>query len=154
MELLDILHVRDFMAVTPIHEITVVSMVQWIQGYHFFRRFTQKGVSDIVSYEAFLSSLFSEERSMMTFEGEQFFGCSKIMQKIQSLTFQKIAHSITAVDAQPMFDGGILISVLGQLKTDDDPPHSFNQVFVLKPQPDTGSFYVAHDTFRLSLHSM
>ncbi|PRD20072.1 UNVERIFIED_CONTAM: ran-4 [Trichonephila clavipes] len=107
-----------------------------------------------------------ENSSMLTFEGEQFFGCSKIMQKIQSLTFQKIAHSITAVDAQPMFDGGILISVLGQLKnifsnklciylqTDDDPPHSFNQVFVLKPQPDTGSFYVAHDCFRLSLHSM
>ena len=29
---------------------------------------------------------------------------------------QKIAHLITAVDCQPMFDGGILINVLGQLK--------------------------------------
>ncbi|XP_015922034.1 probable nuclear transport factor 2 [Parasteatoda tepidariorum] len=111
------------------------------------------GVFDDAARRATLASFYNEERSMMTFEGEQFFGCSKIMQKIQSLTFQKIAHSITAVDAQPMFDGGILISVLGQLKTDDDPPHSFNQVFVLKPQ-ETGSFYVAHDAFRLSLHSL
>ena len=38
------------------------------------------------------------------------------MEKMGSLTFQKIAHLITAVDCQPMFDGGILINVLGQLK--------------------------------------
>ena len=38
------------------------------------------------------------------------------MEKLQSLTFQKIAHLITAVDCQPMFDGGILVNVLGQLK--------------------------------------
>ena len=43
-------------------------------------------------------------------------GAVKIMEKIQTLTFQKIAHLITAVDCQPMFDGGILINVLGQLK--------------------------------------
>jgi len=112
------------------------------------------GIFDDPARRATLATFYTEDRSMMTFEGEQFFGCSKIMLKIQSLTFQKIAHSITAVDAQPMFDGGILIAVLGQLKTDEDPPHSFNQVFILKPQPDTGSFFVAHDTFRLSLHSL
>ena len=43
-------------------------------------------------------------------------GAAKIMEKIASLTFQKIAHLITAVDCQPMFDGGIVINVLGQLK--------------------------------------
>ena len=43
-------------------------------------------------------------------------GAPKIMEKISSLTFQRIAHSITAIDCQPMFDGGILINVLGQLK--------------------------------------
>ncbi|KFM59776.1 putative nuclear transport factor 2, partial [Stegodyphus mimosarum] len=91
------------------------------------------GMFDDPTRRASLASFYNEDRSMMTFEGEQFFGCSKIMQKIQSLTFQKIAHNITAVDAQPMFDGGILICVLGQLKTDDDPPHGFNQVFILKP---------------------
>ena len=56
------------------------------------------------------------EQSLMTFEGVQMQGQVKIMEKITSLTFQKIAHLITAIDCQPMFDGGILINVLGQLK--------------------------------------
>lgn len=30
--------------------------------------------------------------------------------------FQKINRVITAIDSQPMFDGGVLISVLGRLK--------------------------------------
>ena len=69
----------------------------------------------------------------MSFEGQQMQGSAKIMEKINSLTFQKIAHLITAVDCQPTFDGGILINVLGQLKArtrtikrflfvDDKPP--------------------------------
>lgn len=53
---------------------------------------------------------------MMTFEGQQFLGRTKIMEKFQGLTFQKIQHLITATDCQPMFDGGIMIVVLGQLK--------------------------------------
>jgi len=77
-------------------------------------------------------------------------GRVKIMEKIQGLTFQEIQHIITAVDAQPTFDGGVLVVVLGQLKTDDDQPHTFNQVFVLNPIAD--SFYVEHDCFRLALH--
>ena len=52
----------------------------------------------------------------MSFEGQQMQGSVKIMEKINSLTFQKIAHLITAVDCQPTFDGGILVNVLGQLK--------------------------------------
>lgn len=34
----------------------------------------------------------------------------------QSLTFQKITRVLTAVDSQPMFDGGVLINVLGRLQ--------------------------------------
>jgi len=79
-------------------------------------------------------------------------GSAKIMEKLGSLTFQKIAHLITAVDCQPMFDGGILINVLGQLKTDEDIPQSFMQNFVLKPGND--SFFIQHDVFRLVLHNV
>ena len=114
----------------------------------------------------------------MTFEGQQLQGAQRIMEKFnascasvvdcfqidsnlpnnmfhfssQSLTFQKIQHIITKVDCQPMFDGGILINVLGQLRTDDDPPHSFSQTFVLKPIAD--SFFLQHDIFRLGIHSV
>ncbi|UYV83867.1 NUTF2 [Cordylochernes scorpioides] len=114
-----------------------------------------------------MANFYNEEKSLMTFEGQQLFGRAKIMEKVQGLQFQKIAHSITMVDSHPMFNGGILVSVLGQLKnflelyytlsilfcvsqTDDDPAHAFNQTFILKPIAD--SFYVEHDIFRLNLH--
>merc|ERR1739847_180058 len=87
----------------------------------------------------------------MTFEGTQLQGKTKIMEKISGLTFQRIAHVITTVDCQPTFDGGILINVLGQLKTDEDPPQSFTQTFVLKPSAD--SFFIQHDMFRLVIHN-
>ncbi|XP_022667725.1 probable nuclear transport factor 2 [Varroa jacobsoni] len=108
------------------------------------------GFFDDVNQRGNLANFYNEEKSMMTFEGQQFLGRTKIMEKFQGLTFQKIQHLITATDCQPMFDGGIMIVVLGQLKTDDDPPHSFNQVFILKPIGD--SFYLEHDIFRLALH--
>lgn len=96
--------------------------------------------------------IFAQEtNSLMTFEGVQLLGRAKILEKFQSLTFQKIQHVITTADSQPTFDGGVLVTVLGQLKTDDDPPHTFNQTFVLKPSADT--FFVEHDIFRLALHS-
>ncbi|KAI4501727.1 hypothetical protein M0802_003062 [Mischocyttarus mexicanus] len=67
-----------------------------------------------------------------------------------SLTFQKINRMITAIDSQPMFDGGVLINVLGRLQADEDPPHPFSQIFVLKPLGN--SFYCQHDIFRLGIH--
>lgn len=37
---------------------------------------------------------FQAETSLMTFEGQQMQGTAKIMEKIGSLTFQKIAHLV------------------------------------------------------------
>ena len=67
----------------------------------------------------------------MTFEGVQMQGAPKIMEKISSLTFQRIAHSITAIDCQPMFDGGILINVLGQLKVKYFPKLGLNRITII-----------------------
>jgi hypothetical protein len=97
-----------------------------------------------------LVNMYNAELSFMTFEGQQIQGSAKILEKLQSLTFQKIERAITAVDSQPMFDGGVLINVLGRLKTDDDQPHAYTQTFVLKPL--SGSFFLQHDIFRLALH--
>ena len=63
-----------------------------------------------------LQQLYNPEQSLLSFEGQQMQGSAKIMEKLGSLTFQKIQHIITTVDCQPMFDGGILVNVLGQLK--------------------------------------
>ncbi|KAL9874096.1 probable nuclear transport factor 2 isoform X2 [Glossina fuscipes] len=97
-------------------------------------------------------NFYSTTDSFMTFEGLQIQGAPKIMEKLSSLTFQKITRVITAVDSQPMFDGGVLINVLGRLQTDEDQPHAYIQTFVLKPVG--ASFFVQHDIFRLSLHDV
>ncbi|CAG0912699.1 unnamed protein product [Notodromas monacha] len=96
-----------------------------------------------------LAKFYDENASLMTFEGVQIMGAQKIMEKLNSLTFRKIAHVVTLVDCQPTFDGGVLVAVFGQLKTDDDPPHTFTQIFGLKPLET--NFFVAHDVFRLHL---
>ncbi|BFG01746.1 probable nuclear transport factor 2 [Drosophila madeirensis] len=95
-------------------------------------------------------NFYSATESFMTFEGHQIQGAPKILEKVQSLSFQKITRVITAVDSQPTFDGGVIINVLGRLKCDDDPPHAFSQVFTLKA--NANSFFVAHDIFRLNIH--
>lgn len=97
-----------------------------------------------------LINMYNAESSFMTFEGLQIQGSVKIMEKLTSLSFQKINRVITAVDPQPMFDGGVLINVLGRLQADEDPPHPYSQVFVLKPMGTT--FFCQHDIFRLGIH--
>ncbi|CAH1100228.1 unnamed protein product [Psylliodes chrysocephalus] len=98
-----------------------------------------------------LVNMYNVEHSFMTFEGKQLQGSAKIMEKFESLRFQNISRQITVVDSQPMFDGGVLINVFGRLQVDTDPPHDYNQVFVLKPL--NGSFFVQHDIFRLNIHN-
>ena len=66
-----------------------------------------------------LAKLYNAEQSFLSFEGQQMQGTAKIMEKINSLTFQSIAHIVTSIDCHPMFDGGILVNVMGQLKTDE-----------------------------------
>jgi hypothetical protein len=92
---------------------------------------------------------FYSDTSLLTFEGHQFLGKAKIGEKLANLSFQKIEHVIEICDTQPTMDGGVVILVLGLLKTDDDPPHRFMQTFVLKAA--NGTFFVQHDLFRLCL---
>ena len=78
---------------------------------HFYRLF------DDPATRGQLINLYNAETSLLTFEGAQFQGSLKIMEKISSLSFQKIIHAPTTVDCQPMFDGGILVMVFGKLLT-------------------------------------
>ncbi|XP_066594742.1 probable nuclear transport factor 2 isoform X2 [Prorops nasuta] len=127
------------MALNPSYEAIGKTFVQ--QYYAFF---------DDPAQRPNLINLYNTESSFMTFEGVQLQGSIKIMEKFNSLSFQKINRAITAVDSQPMFDGGVLINVLGRLQADEDPPHAFSQVFVLKPLGN--SFFCQHDIFRLGIH--
>lgn len=67
----------------------------------------------------------------------------------QNLPFQKVQHRTDTMDAQPAnADGGIVVLVTGALVVDDQTqPMSFVQSFTL--MPESGSYFVFNDMFRL-----
>ncbi|XP_077982756.1 nuclear transport factor 2-like [Glandiceps talaboti] len=88
--------------------------------------------------------------ALLTFENDQFQGPDAIITKLTSLPFQVVKHVTTTVDCQPIDERTVLVFVVGQLKTDDDPPHGFSQVFQLKT--DGNTWFIVNDMFRLTLH--
>jgi len=89
--------------------------------------------------------------SFLSFEDNRAAGMDGIKDIIENkMRFNKIVHSVTKCDCQPTSDSGVVVLVTGRLKTDEDPPHAFSQVFVVKPI-DSG-YYIIHDIFRLSIH--
>ncbi|CAO3678383.1 unnamed protein product [Umbelopsis ramanniana] len=96
-----------------------------------------------------LASLYRDV-SMLTFEGVQTQGTNSIVEKLVGLPFQKVAHRISTVDAQPSNpnNSSIVVTVTGQLLIDDETnPQMFTQTFNLIA--DGGSFWVYNDVFRL-----
>ncbi|XP_042716191.1 nuclear transport factor 2 isoform X1 [Chrysemys picta bellii] len=91
------------------------------------------------------------DASCLTWEGQQCQGKTAIVEKLSSLPFQKIQHSITSQDHQPTPDSCILSMVVGQLKADEDPIIGFHQIFILKNIND--AWVCTNDMFRLALHN-
>ena len=115
---------------------------------HYYSKFD---VGDGTARAQGLADLYDADNSYMTFEGIQVKGRDAILGKFSTLTFKQIQRAITKSDAQPLYDGSILVSILGQLKTDDDPIQSYNQLFILRP--NGGSFFIGNEIFRLVLHN-
>ncbi|EIE85308.1 hypothetical protein G6F46_006479 [Rhizopus delemar] len=101
------------------------------------------------SNRAGLSNLYRNE-SMLTFEGQPVQGMNAIVEKLNSLPFQKVAHQITSCDAQPSGpSGNIVVTVTGLLVVDDSPnPLMFCQTFQLIAEG--ASYWVYNDIFRLN----
>ncbi|CDH59895.1 ntf2p [Lichtheimia corymbifera JMRC:FSU:9682] len=96
-----------------------------------------------------LAPLYRPE-SMLTFEGQQSSGGNAIIEKLVGLPFQKVAHRISTIDAQPAnpTSGTILVTVTGQLLIDEEQnPQMFMQTFHLVPEGS--SYWVFNDIFRL-----
>ncbi|KIW97990.1 uncharacterized protein Z519_01574 [Cladophialophora bantiana CBS 173.52] len=95
-----------------------------------------------------LAALY-RDKSMLTFEKDQFMGTQPILEKLTNLPFQKVQHRVDTTDAQPSNEqGGILVMVTGALLVDDQQhPMSYVQTFNL--QPEAGSYFVFNDIFRL-----
>ena len=94
-------------------------------------------------------------------------GAQEIAEKLRSLTFQTIAHTISTMDIQPTYDNCILIVVTGALKVSETNPYD-QDAFLLSPQADNdqpmqftetfllrfinNSWLVINNVFRLILH--
>ncbi|XP_034444553.1 nuclear transport factor 2 isoform X2 [Hippoglossus hippoglossus] len=100
---------------------------------------------------SFVQHYYQIDASCLTWEGQQFQGKRAIVEKLSSLPFTKIAHSITAQDHQPTPDCCILSMVVGQLKADEDPIMGFHQSFILKNIND--AWVCTNDMFRLAIHN-
>lgn len=87
---------------------------------------------------------------MLTFETSQLQGAKDIVEKLVSLPFQKVAHRVSTLDAQPSSPNGeILVMVTGELLIDEEQnPQRYSQVFHLKPEGN--SYFVFNDIFRLN----
>ncbi|XP_065177137.1 uncharacterized protein LOC135806903 [Sycon ciliatum] len=95
-----------------------------------------------------LGPLYAPEATM-TFEGAPINGRDAIVQKLTSLSFQQVVHDVTTLDCQ-MTQTGLLIFVVGQLKTDNDQVLGFSQCFHIVQAGE--SYFISNDIFRLALH--
>ncbi|KAB8214934.1 hypothetical protein BDV33DRAFT_195653 [Aspergillus novoparasiticus] len=96
-----------------------------------------------------LAGLYRDQ-SMLTFETSSIQGVAAINEKLTSLPFQKVAHQVGTLDAQPSNEaGGILVMVTGALLVDEQQnPMNYTQTFQLMPD-GAGSYFVFNDIFRL-----
>ncbi|NP_001290576.1 nuclear transport factor 2, like isoform X1 [Esox lucius] len=119
----------------------------WEQiGAGFVQHYYQQFDSDRTK----LADLYTDA-SCLTWEGVGFQGNKAIMEKITSLPFQAIQHSITAQDHQPTPDSCVMSMVMGQLKADADQVMGFQQTFLLKNVDN--KWICTNDMFRLALHN-
>nr|ACO13209.1 Nuclear transport factor 2 [Esox lucius] len=119
----------------------------WEQiGAGFVQHYYQQLDSDRTK----LADLYTDA-SCLTWEGVGFQGNKAIMEKITSLPFQAIQHSITAQDHQPTPDSCVMSMVMGQLKADADQVMGFRQTFLLKNVDN--KWICTNDMFRLALHN-
>jgi len=97
-----------------------------------------------------LASLYRDS-SMLTFEGTPISGVTAIVEKLTNLPFGSVVHKITTLDAQPSSQqvASLIVNVTGLLQVDGgDNALQFSQVFQLIPE--SGSYYVFNDIFRLN----
>ncbi|XP_076449648.1 putative nuclear transport factor 2 isoform X2 [Babylonia areolata] len=95
--------------------------------------------------------------ALLTFEEEQCQGIQTIRQKLcEKFKMGSIHRVITKIDCQPMYDGGVLVYVFGQLAEKEaqsmDKPMGFSHTFVLRSTGD-GSFCIANEIFRLTIYN-
>ncbi|KAF7732283.1 hypothetical protein EC973_005178 [Apophysomyces ossiformis] len=77
---------------------------------------------------------------------ESCIGSQAIRDKIDELGYEDCKIRVTQVDSQGSASNGILVQVLGEMCSRDEPAQRFCQTFFLAPQPN--GYYVLNDIFR------
>ncbi|SCU91456.1 LAMI_0E05974g1_1 [Lachancea mirantina] len=113
------------------------------------QQFTEFYYNQFDTDRSLLGNLYRDQ-SMLTFETTQLQGSRDIVEKLVSLPFQKVAHRISTLDAQPASPSGdVLVMITGDLLIDEEQnAQRFSQVFHLMPEGN--SYYVFNDIFRLN----
>ncbi|KAG0222153.1 hypothetical protein B0O80DRAFT_449512 [Mortierella sp. GBAus27b] len=84
--------------------------------------------------------------SVLKWEGKSCQGPEAIVQHLTGLPFQSVEHRIVSQDHIEI-EGGLFITVTGQLIIDRETPLSFTQSFILRS--DANGFYIHNEIFRL-----
>ncbi|KAF8919237.1 nuclear transport factor 2 [Hymenopellis radicata] len=105
------------------------------------------------TFDANRANLLSLYRdgSMMTWEDTQLMGAGPIVEKLTSLPFQTVKHTVVKCDPQPsLTPGSMIVLVTGNLQIDDgEQKLPFTQTFQLVQEGET--YYVFNDIFRLNI---
>merc|ERR1712168_1617250 len=129
----------------------ILSRMDLNQSKQIAEAFTTHFYNAFDTNRSTLADLYCEA-SLLQFESSPVvIGKDEIVKKLVSLPMQTVKHIITTTDGQPTIDNGILIHVLGQLKADEDQPHSFSEMFHLKP--NGSSYIILNQIFRLGVHN-
>ena len=84
------------------------------------------------------------ENSILSFEGERFFGAALISEKLNNFQFKAVRHHVVTADALPgPVAGSIVVFVCGHLFVDDGAnPLSFSQCFQLLPHARSDTLFL------------
>jgi len=94
---------------------------------------------------------FFDGNSIFTFESDVLLGQQNIIKHLIGLPFKTVKFIPSTVDTHPTIYNGYFTTVVGQLKTDDDPPHGFAQSFHVKV--DGQNPIILNSVFRLNIHN-
>lgn len=99
-----------------------------------------------------LKDLYTD-KSMMTWEGTGILGKTNIFEKLTSMPKMTLQPQTTDVQPSSLESpNNMLVSVKGLLRLEENPPMQFQQVFQLIFEPNSKTYYILNDIFRLILN--
>ncbi|KAB8217051.1 hypothetical protein BDV33DRAFT_177687 [Aspergillus novoparasiticus] len=109
------------------------------------------GTFDNTNTRSTLTSLYRPE-SYLVWEGRPYQGPENIMAALSKPELSFVRTQVTAIDAVPTSNSGVLVVATGSLVIDNayDRPLKFSSTFLLQPIPgQAGGYFIEGQIFRL-----